>query len=1040
MPSKDTTNQNFFDNYNNLNSEQKIAVDTIEGPVLVNAGPGTGKTQILATRIGNILLNTDVLPNNILCLTYTDNGAVEMRKRLLKIIGTAAYSVQIHTFHSFCNEIIQENLTYFGKLNSEVIGEIEEIELLHKLIDEIPNDNILKRFTGEIYFERKRLLNLFALLKKEAWTPEYIISKIELYLQELPTKEGFFYKKKYKQFNAGDPKIGAIELETQKMEILKAAVLQYPVFNKLMQDANRYNFDDMILWVLEAFTNNKNLLLNYQEKFLYILVDEFQDTSRSQTLLLQNLINYWDSPNVFVVGDADQSIFSFQDANVQNIASFINQYNKDIVTVDLINNYRSSQVILDSAHILICNNTQRITNLNKPLVAANPIRLKDEILPEVVEFYNPIHEAICVANKIEDLIKIEKISPKDIAVIYRNHSSAESIIIALQQKKININARKTVDVLQIPFVQNIIKILKWIDKENDASFSADDLLFQILHSNFWKINQLEVAKQSIALNEKNRTIKNAKYSLRSWLNELNNTNPNLFNDQISEIKNAINTLENLIKESNNCTIQQLVEMVIQNCGVLTFIMNSNEKPWFMQVLTSLFNYIKAENKRDPNLNLSGLIKNLEIVNKNRINIPVQKITKNENGVNFITAHSSKGSEFEYVFVIDCSLKTWEKGDSHKSSYSLPDNLVFNNRIATSNEESRRLFYVAITRAKKYLQLSYSVTDTNNKEQNACSFITEVCSNNIITIKNAEPTDEDFLNFSNQIFSKKLIPEVELVTDQYINELLQNYSLSVTHLNNYLSCPLKFYYQNLLKVPSAKSGNLVFGSAVHIALELLFKNMKNNNNQFPSLTEFIGYFNWYITNNKEAFTPEEYKLRTDYGNKILPEYYNFYINQWSKIVVIEKTYKNIVIQNIPINGKLDKLEFEGTKVNVVDYKTGKYSNAIKKLQPPSDTEPNGGDYWRQAVFYKLLIDNDKTNNWSVVSSKFEFVEPVDNKFKSAKIDIRPEDITTVTQQIISTWNKIQAKEFNKGCGKPDCDWCNFVKTNELTIALHSLLEE
>ncbi len=329
---------------------------------------------------------------------------------------------------------------------------------------------------------------------------------------------------------------------------------------------------------------------------------------------------------------------------------------------------------------------------------------------------------------------------------------------------------------------------------------------------------------------------------------------------------------------------------------------------------------------------------------------------------------------------------------------------------------------------------------NNKPQTASSFIAEICNNHIISVKNVELNEEDFLNFSSLIFSKKLIPEVELVTDQFLSELLQNYSLSVTHLNNYLSCPLKFYYQNLLKVPSAKSGNLVFGSAVHIALELLFKNMKGNNNQFPSLTEFIDYFNWYLKNNKEAFTPEEFKLKYDYGNKILADYYNFYINHWSKIVAIEKTYKNIVIQNIPINGKLDKLEFEGTKVNVVDYKTGKYANAIKKLKPPNDDEPNGGDYWRQAVFYKLLIDNDKTNNWVAVSSKFEFVEPVDNEFKTAKIEINTEDITTVTQQIINTWNKIQAKEFNKGCGKPECEWCNFVKTNELTVALHRLNTE
>ena len=177
MIQNNKTTQNFTTAYEKLNPEQKLAVDTIEGPVLVNAGPGTGKTQILATRIGNILLQTDINPENILCLTYTDNGAVEMRNRLLKIIGNPAYKVQIHTFHSFCNEIIQDNLAYFGALNLEPIGDLEEIELFYELIDKIPNDNVLKRLRGEIYYEKNRLKNLFSLMKKEAWEPAYIISK-----------------------------------------------------------------------------------------------------------------------------------------------------------------------------------------------------------------------------------------------------------------------------------------------------------------------------------------------------------------------------------------------------------------------------------------------------------------------------------------------------------------------------------------------------------------------------------------------------------------------------------------------------------------------------------------------------------------------------------------------------------------------------------------------------------------------------------------------------------------------------------------------
>ena len=144
--------------------------------------------------------------------------------------------------------------------------------------------------------------------------------------------------------------------------------------------------------------------------------------------------------------------------------------------------------------------------------------------------------------------------------------------------------------------------------------------------------------------------------------------------------------------------------------------------------------------------------------------------------------------------------------------------------------------------------------------------------------------------------------------------------------------------------------------------------------------------------------------------------------------------------MPINGKLDKLEFTGKQVNVVDYKTGKYENAKKKLVPPNEKEPNGGDYWRQAVFYKILLDNDRSNDWQPVSTEFDFIEPVNEEYKTVKIEVNAADITTVKQQIVTTWQKIQDKEFKTGCGKPDCDWCNFVKSNHLAVQLHPAEEE
>jgi DNA helicase-2/ATP-dependent DNA helicase PcrA len=174
---------------------------------------------------------------------------------------------------------------------------------------------------------------------------------------------------------------------------------------------------------------------------------------------------------------------------------------------------------------------------------------------------------------------------------------------------------------------------------------------------------------------------------------------------------------------------------------------------------------------------------------------------------------------------------------------------------------------------------------------------------------------------------------------------------------------------------------------------------------------------------------------------LGNYYDKYIHIWNKIAVVEINIRNVVVKDVPIKGKLDKLEFNGKEVNVVDYKTGDIEKAKDKLKPPDDKQPDGGDYWRQAVFYKILVHNYKQKEWRVNSTEFDFIEPDKKKeYQKAKINISPEDITTVTQQITSTWQKIQDREFYTGCGKPDCHWCNFVKTNNMAVALHELSEE
>ena len=200
--------QSTFNKYNvkfqkalaGLNPQQLEAVEKMDGPVLVVAGPGTGKTQILAARIGKILLDTDVLPENILCLTYTDAGTIAMRKRLVQFIGADAYKVNIYTFHAFCNDVIQDNLSLFEKTSLDAVSELESIQLFKTLIDSFAKNHPLKRYRGDVYYEINNLKSLFSAMKREGWTPAFINQKINEYIVDLPTRDEYIAKRAVKDF------------------------------------------------------------------------------------------------------------------------------------------------------------------------------------------------------------------------------------------------------------------------------------------------------------------------------------------------------------------------------------------------------------------------------------------------------------------------------------------------------------------------------------------------------------------------------------------------------------------------------------------------------------------------------------------------------------------------------------------------------------------------------------------------------------------------------------------------------------------------
>lgn len=1034
----------FEEEYRKLNDHQRRAVNHIEGPVMVIAGPGTGKTQILASRIGKILLETDTLPENILCLTYTDAGVVAMRKRLLQFIGPDAYKVNIYTFHAFCNDVIQDNLSLFEKTSLDPISELEKIELLKELIDAFPKNHPLKRYRGDVYYEVKGLDALFSTMKKEGWTPEYINERINAYLEDIPNREQFIYKKKYKNFSAGDLKAEKVAQEKERMEKLRAAVNEYENYNALMRRRNRYDFDDMINWVIRAFEDNKNLLASYQEKYQYILVDEYQDTSGTQNRLVELLISYWDQPNVFVVGDDDQSIYRFQGANVENMLQFARQYREDLQTVVLTDNYRSTQPILDISKTLIARNEERlirqIDGLSKDLVASNP-DMQSTLHPHIQAFETQRQEMIGIAKMVQQWVR-QGVPPGRIAVIYKENKYGIELAQYLKLLQVPVYSRRHLNILEIPLARKLLQLLTYLAAEHDVPFGGDEMLFEILHYDWFGIPAIEIAKLSVEVADRkfgeNRT------SIRQlMLEKANAPARDLFSTGLHDgLRKASAIVESLIAKVPNLTLQQLFEHVIREAGILGHIMRSEDKHWQLQVLTGLFEFIREETHRKPLMNLEEWVGLISLMEKEGISLPLVQVQGNDQGVNLLTAHGSKGLEFSYVVLAGCNSSLWEKKRKPSAGFSFPDTMFSSQPASREDEELRRLFYVALTRAEQHLYLTYSLYKNDGKELEPSMFIAEIQEHHNLPVEKIILDYEVISEFSALHYSTTASPEIEKVEEEFIGRILEKFVMNVTALNNYLKCPLEFYYKNLIRIPSPKNEATEFGSAVHYALEQLFRKMQDGGKeQFPPKQEFIADFEWYMHRHRESFTREQFDRRLEYGHEVLGNYYDRHIHSFNKIVAIERTIRHVVVKGVPLKGKLDKLEFDGKSVNVVDYKTGDPDKAVPKLKGPSEQDPLGGDYWRQAVFYKILVDHYEQRDWKATSTEFDFIEPDKKKnYRKEKLLITEADITTVTQQIVATWQRIQDREFYTGCGKEDCHWCNFVKTNNLDVAIHELEEE
>jgi len=1038
LKEKDAYRKEFDKAIEKLNEPQKSAVEKIDGAVLVIAGPGTGKTQLLAARIGYILQHTDTQANNILALTFTDAGAVAMRKRLLKFIGPEAYNVSIYTFHAFCSKIIQENIEHFGGYyDLQAVSELEQVEIIKQIIDEFPSDHTLKRFKGNKYFERKPLIDLFSIIKQEGWECHQMIDECKDEIASIndPTNPDYQYKVNRKNNKKGDQNFNKITKDEKPLKKLIAGLEEFAKYEALLSARERFDYNDMILWVIEKFQEKPELLLEYQERYQYILVDEYQDTNGAQNQLVDLLASYWEDPNLFVVGDDDQSIYRFQGANMENITQFSQKYNPDIVVLE--NNYRSSQAILDSATRLISKNKKRLVNefdgqISKKLTESR--EQKDiQVKPHIQVFPNHTQEEIFVAHEILDLHNEGK-DLSEIAVIYTKHKYAENISKYLELKGVPMNIKRRLNVLETPEIHRILNLLKYVEQEGVFLDTANHLLFEILHYEYFGLRPRDIGKVAVYCSRRT----DEEEDDRSWDTVL--TSPKILEKiglkEPDQVLQTYETLQSWISFSKNMTLQVLFEKILTSGNIVDRVMNSADRTWRLQLINTFFDFLKAESVKKPDLSLAEFLEYIEIMNDNDIRLPYEKIISNEKGVNFMTAHGSKGLEFERVYMIKAESKNWEAKRPSTNRFKFPKKWAPDSQ-ENDEQDDRRLFFVAMTRAKDYLSISYAEADDEGKPLEPSKFLAEI--QHVDEFENANIDNEKVLNYKADLMRYYEAP-IELIDDDLVDRILENFSLSVTNLNKYLRCPLEFYFEGILRVPQARNANMGFGKAMHYAMEQLFINIDEHPERaIPGLPKLMGFFEKGMDRTRSHYTNSEYEDLLIHGKKTLSSYYDEYRVNWSKPNHYKVEYKIDLTEykGVPIKGVLDRVDLFQNHVEVTDYKTGKYGNSRDKLKPPLGDADPGGDYWRQIVFYKILLSADAKLTKPMRTGTMDFLEQEYEKFKRISFEVSEMEIDIVADQLSDSYQRILNKEFTPGCQDDKCKWCNFVNNN---FSLESTLED
>lgn len=1034
--------------YDRLNPEQRRAVDTIEGPLLVLAGPGTGKTQLLSARVASILQRTDVDASNILCLTFTESGAQNMRERLRSFIGEQAYDVTISTYHSFGSDIIKQYSRFFQSFGVDrtddvrmerPIDELSQIQIMTDIVNGLPYDSPL--LSARYYI--KSVVSTISDLKQQLITPADLRSLAAANIAEITAAQpildtiindhgGFSRKKndKQAQYDALLDAMGGLrgQLGTMAFEALSLAHQAareadsptplttwkntwlhkndadkftltdqdhslrmltladiYEQYQASLQSRAAYDFDDMILRSIQAIETNEELKFNLQEKYQYILLDEFQDTNPAQFSLVQQIANHpihEGRPNIMAVGDDDQAIFAFQGAHIGNMKEFLAAY-RDVAVINLTRNYRSHADILHVAHNIADQITERLhralPTIDKLLIA-EASHMPSSSSVERHEFDDSASEYQWTAEQIKTLIAAGS-SPQNIAVLAPKHRLLEQLVPFLDRLEIPVSYEKRENILETPIIQGLRISSQLLLALNARNNSLSNYYFpQVLSLPFWNIAAQDIWKVNWELAKASDD--------RSWA-EIALTMPATAQAVTFYLKLSLTVASEPLER----TLDQLIGLnPIEDSG--------------MSYVSPLRSYYFSEQAREHGpLAYYEAISHLSVI-RSRIReyqavqdnqliledfvtfcnmyeaaeaslINSHPIAISDDAVQLMTAYKAKGLEFDHVFILQAHDDTWggaSKGNSNK--LTLPVNLRHIRYTASSDDERLRLFFVAITRAKHNLYITSHRTKESGKHITPLKYLAEADGISNHLPAHANTIKQTTLNLPTHQQSIETLWRAGTVMlpanlKSLLNDRLNSYRMSPTHLNSFIDIehagPESFLVGTLLRFPQAPSASGEYGTAIHNSLEW-YQNQRDAGQQ-PSTEQVLTRYEYELT--KRYLTAADRAHYLGKGQTCLRRFLSANTVMFERDARAEVNFygEGVTLGNAVLSGKIDRLEIDESNktVRIVDYKTG---SPLKSWQGSSKAHK----YRQQLYFYKILIEQSISwRNYRVIDARLEFIE-------------------------------------------------------------------